>query len=114
MLHIDFHAYGQLVLYPWNHSDQPTDDQARYAALGDRLASAIYATHQTQYRQMRGVELYTSAGTMSDGMYGEAGAVSFTIELRPRGGTGFVLPPDQIRPTCNEGLAAELAWRAPL
>lgn len=113
-LHIDFHAYGQLVLYPWNHSDKPTDDQARFAALGDRLASAIYATHQTQYRLMRGVELYTSAGTMSDWMYGEAGAVSFTIELRPRGGTGFVLPPDQIRPTCDEGLAAVLALRAPL
>lgn len=113
-LHIDFHAYGQLVLYPWNYSDKPTDDQKRFAALGDRLASAIYAQHETQYRLMRGVELYTSAGTMSDWMYGEAGAVSFTIELRPRGGTGFVLPPDQIRPTCDEGLAAVLALRAPL
>jgi carboxypeptidase T len=113
-LHIDFHAYGQLVLYPWNHSDKPTDDQARYAALGDRLASAIYAAHGTPYRLMRGVELYTSAGTMSDWMYGEAGAVSFTIELRPRGGTGFVLPPNQIRPTCDEALAAVLALRAPL
>lgn len=113
-LHIDFHAYGQLVLYPWNHSDKPSDDHARFTALGDRLASAIYAQHGTQYRLMRGVELYTSAGTMSDWMYGEAGALSFTIELRPRGGTGFVLPPDQIRPTCDEALAAVLALRAPL
>ncbi|MBI1945743.1 MAG: hypothetical protein HYS27_08605 [Deltaproteobacteria bacterium] len=112
-LHIDFHAFGQLVLYPWNHSDQPTKDQARYAALGDRVASAIYGAHGTPYRLMRGVELYSAAGTLSDWMYGEAGAVSFTIELRPRGGNGFVLPPDQIRPTCDEGLAAVLALRAP-
>jgi hypothetical protein len=52
---------------------------------------------------------------MTDWMYGEAGALSYTIELRPKwpgGLRGFVLPPDQIRPTCDEGLAAVLALRA--
>jgi carboxypeptidase T len=111
-LHVDFHAYGQLVLFPWNHSDKKTDDHARYAAVGDRVASAIYAEHNNRYRLIRGVELYPAAGTMSDWMYGEAGATSFTIELRPKSGAGFVLPPDQIRPTCDEGLAAVLALRA--
>ena len=38
-----------------------------------------------------------------------SGVASFVIELRPRGGSGFVLPPDQIMPTCDEGLAAVLA-----
>jgi carboxypeptidase T len=113
-LHIDFHAYGQLVLYPWSYTDKPTKDDARFAALGDRVASAIYGAHGTQYRLMPGIELYASAGTMTDWAYGEAGALSFTIELRPRGGSGFVLPPDQIRPTCDEALAAVLALRKPL
>jgi len=113
-LHVDFHTYGQLLLYPWTHSDTPTKDHARYGAIGDDLASAIFAAHGQRYRLIRGVELYPAAGTMTDWMYGEAGATSFTIELRPggRGGRGgFVLPPDQIRPTCDEGLAAVLALR---
>jgi hypothetical protein len=114
-LHLDIHSYGQLVLYPWNHSESPTKDHARYGAIGDRISSAIWSEHGQGYRLMRGVELYAAAGTMSDWMYGEAGATSFTLELRPngRGGrNGFVLPPDQIRPTCDEGLAAVLALRA--
>ncbi len=111
-LHIDLHAYGQLVLFPWTHGDKPTGDHARFAGIGDDVSSAIYATHQNKYRLMRGVELYPAAGTMTDWMYGEAGAISFTIELRPRSGTGFVLPPTEIRPTCDEALAAVLALRA--
>jgi len=112
-LHIDFHAYGQLVLYPWTYTAERTDDHARLAATGDRLASAIYGAHQNRYRLMRGVELYPASGTMTDWMYGEAKATSYTIELRPRaGGSGFVLPPKEIVPTCNEAMAAVLALRA--
>ncbi|MDP2345718.1 MAG: M14 family metallocarboxypeptidase [Deltaproteobacteria bacterium] len=111
-LHVDLHAYGQLVLFPWNHGAKRTDDHARFASIGDDVASAIFATHQNKYRLMRGVELYPAAGTMSDWMYGEAGATSFTIELRPRSGSGFVLPPTEIKPTCDEAMAAVLALRA--
>jgi carboxypeptidase T len=108
-LHVDFHAYGQLLLYPWDHTPTPAKDRDRLAGIGDRMASSMFAQHQTQYRLMAGVDLYPAAGTMSDWMYGELGALSYVIELRPKGGAGFVLPPDQIRPTCDEGLAAVLA-----
>lgn len=109
-LHVDLHAFGQLVIFPWNHDGKRSDDHARFAAIGDTMASAIFAQHQSLYRLMRGVELYPAAGTMTDYMYGEAKALSYTIELRPRSG-GFVLPPNQIKPTCDEGLAAILALR---
>lgn len=111
-LHVDLHAYGQLVLFPWTWTDKKADDHARFAAVGDDVASAIYAQHQNKYRLMRGVELYPAAGTMTDWMYGEAQATSFTIELRPRSGGGFVLPPREIKPTCDEAFAAVLALRA--
>jgi murein tripeptide amidase MpaA len=110
-LHLDFHAYGQLILYPWGHTATPAPDRDRYAAVGDRVASAIFAEHENRYRLMSSVELYRASGTMTDWMYGEAGAFSYTIELRPRGRGGFVLPPSEIRPTCDEGLAAVLALR---
>jgi carboxypeptidase T len=113
-VHVDFHAYGQLVLYPWSYTGAPAKDRDRFAAVGDRIASALFAPHGTRYTLMQSVELYPASGTMEDWMYGELGAQSFTIELRPkgRGRNGFVLPPDQIRPTCDEALSALLALRA--
>jgi carboxypeptidase T len=115
-LHIDFHTYSQLVLFPWNHTATPADDRDRLAAVGDRITSAMFAAHETRYKLMQGVELYPSAGTMSDWMYGEANAQSYTIELRPgdwpgHGRGGFVVPPEEIRPTCDEALAAVLELR---
>jgi hypothetical protein len=113
-LHVDFHAYGQLILYPWNWTSKPAKHRDRYAALGDRIASAMFAQHKKRYSLIQGVELYPSAGTANDWMYGELEAISYGIELRPKGGTGFVLPPEEIKPTCDEGLAAVLALRAGL
>jgi len=112
--HVDFHTYSQLVLYPWGYTRTPAPDRARFAAIGDRMASAIFATHRNAYKLIQSSELYPAGGTMSDWMYGEAGAQSFTIELRPgewpgRGRGGFAPPPEEIRPTCDEALAAVLA-----
>jgi murein tripeptide amidase MpaA len=107
--HIDFHAYGQLVLYPWSHTRQPAPDRDRFAALGDAMVTAIHSTHGKRYKLMTGTDLYTAGGTAPDWTYGERGAMGFTIELRPDGGKGFVLPPDQIVPTCDESIAAVLA-----
>lgn len=111
-IHVDFHTYGQLLLMPWDYTAKPPPDRDRYAGIGDRMASAMFAEHETHYRLMSGAELYPASGTMSDWMYGEANAFSYTIELRPRGGSGFVLPPDQIKPTCDEALAGMLEMRA--
>ena len=113
-LHVDFHAYGQLLLYPWMHTKTAAPDRDRYRAIADRMASAIYSQHEKRYVMKSGEELYASSGTMSDYMYGEAKALSYTIELRPQSGgyKGFVLPPEQIRPTCDEAFAAVMALRS--
>jgi carboxypeptidase T len=115
-LHVDFHAFSQLILYPWGWTPKPSDDHARYAGIGDKMASAMYAEHGINYRLMQSVELYPASGTMTDWMYGEGGALSYTIELRPKGGprNGFVLPPSQIKPTSDEAFAALLALRTSL
>ena len=109
---LDFHAYGQLVLYPWGYAATPAPDRDLYAAAGDRIASALFAQHDTRYQLMQAVELYPASGTSLDWMYGEAHALAYTIELRPRRGSGFVLPPAEIKPTCDEAVAAVLALRA--
>jgi len=114
--HVDFHAFGQLLLYPWTHTNTAAPDRARYRAIGDRLASAMFAAHEKRYVLQSGADLYAAAGTATDWAYGDAEALSFTIELRPsgRGRNGFVLPPEEIKPTCDEGFAAVLELRRQL
>lgn len=107
-LHLDYHSFSQLLLHPWSHTGQPAKDKARMSALGDWMASAIHATHGKRYEVVSGAGLYPAAGTLMDWVYDEHDAVSFVVELRPRRGDGFVLPPEQIVPTCDEALAATL------
>jgi carboxypeptidase T len=109
--HIDFHSYSQLVLYPWSFTAKPTPDRDRLAALAERMAAAIFATHGERYTPKSGASLYPASGTLMDWAYGERDTLSFVVELRPRRGSGFVLPPDQIAPTCDESLAAVMALR---
>lgn len=107
--HIDFHSYGQLLLHPWSYTRERSRDHRRLSGLAKDMAKAIKAEHGERYRLMPGESLYPASGTLMDWAYGEHGIPSFVIELRPRGGSGFVLPPAQIAPTCDEGLAAVLA-----
>jgi len=108
-LHIDFHSFSQLLLYPWSHTGEAAPDKRRLKAQATAMAGAIKATHGKKYDVIDGASLYPASGTMLDWVYGETQASSFVVELRPRRGDGFVLPPDQIVPTCDESLAAVLA-----
>ncbi|MCS7191249.1 MAG: M14 family zinc carboxypeptidase, partial [Fimbriimonadales bacterium] len=46
--------------------------------------------------------IYLASGNMVDWVFGVRGALSFAYELRDTGQYGFLLPPDQILPTCEE------------
>lgn len=108
-VHIDFHSYGQLVLHPWSHTRKRSSDHQRLRQAAEGIVTAIASEHGERYRLISGASLYPASGTLMDWAYGTQGVASFVIELRPRGGTGFVLPPDQIVPTCDEGLAAVMS-----
>jgi carboxypeptidase T len=107
--HVDFHTYSQVIVYPWSHQRTPPPDRDKLAAIADRMSSAMYAAHGQRYAIRPGSELTVgSSGTAGDWSYGEHGALSFLVELRPASSDdgGFVLPPEQIRPACDEGMAA--------
>ncbi len=106
--HIDFHSYGQILLHPWSYTRARAKDHRRFGVLARRMVEAMAGQHGKRYRLMPGEQLYPASGTLLDWVYGERGAISFVIELRPTGGGGFVLPPEQIVPTCDEGLVAVL------
>ncbi|EAQ91706.1 hypothetical protein CHGG_03641 [Chaetomium globosum CBS 148.51] len=107
-LFIDWHAFGQLVMYPYSHTcttHLPPFSTTRW--LGHELAAAMSATHGTRYRAGAACELlaYRASGDSADWALDVLGADhAYTVELRPglRGRTGaaaagFRLPEREIR-----------------
>jgi MYXO-CTERM domain-containing protein len=117
-VHADIHSYSQLVLYPLSHLTQEVpEEQGRARAWAEEQAARMAELHGTEYLPLRGSDLYPATGVAMDWSFEELGTMSFTYELRP--GTdidfpdGFVLPPDEILPTCDEastGIMALLEW----
>ncbi|MEK6644911.1 MAG: M14 metallopeptidase family protein [Planctomycetota bacterium] len=109
--YMDYHSYSQLILWPFGNeciAPSPPDD-AKYASLGTTMQSLIQSVHGQAY--VAGpicLTLYQASGGSVDWTYGTAGRTGFTIELRDTGTNGFVLPPEQIIPNCEENLPAIL------
>ncbi|MCK4873880.1 MAG: hypothetical protein KAS72_14260 [Phycisphaerales bacterium] len=106
--HIDFHSYSQLVLRPYGYTySTPSEpDNTTMTELGDGMSDAIYSVHGKNYTSEPAASLYLASGICTDWHYDEAGAFSWTIELRDTGYYGFELPPDQIIATGEENFAA--------
>ncbi|HMN97230.1 MAG TPA: M14 family metallocarboxypeptidase [Phycisphaerales bacterium] len=108
---IDYHSFSQLLLYPWAHTVDPCIDAPLYAFAGAEMAQRIAAVSGSGYVPGQvSTQLYLAAGASVDWTYGARGAISFTVELRDTGATGFILPPEQIVPTGEENLPAALAF----
>lgn len=107
--HIDYHTYGQYVLYPWGYIVDPSSQDTGFSDLTQTVADAMAVQHGTEYRPLQGAHWYPAAGVAPDWSYGQLGAWSVTIELRPleppgEFTTGFDAPPEDIVPTCGEAL----------
>ncbi len=109
--HIDFHSFSQVIVYPWSHKRAPPSASEQFAAVANRMRAAHAVAHDGT---VPGPPRLRAPGQalkrpLGDWAYGERGVLSFLIELRPSAGKGgFVLPPEQIAPTCDESLAAVL------
>lgn len=108
---IDFHAYSQLILYPWAYTQTPVmADRPLYEQLGNEMAESIFGVHgETYFVGQVGLDLYLASGASLDWTYGNQGVYSYTIELRPDGpDPGFVLPAAEIIPVGQENFPAFL------
>jgi carboxypeptidase T len=105
---IDFHSYGEYIVYPWGHIPDSPPDEGLYIQLGGEIQQKIHDTHGHSYQLFQGYDDYQTSGEIIDWVYGDAGLIIYTIELRPRGSPGFILPPSEIIPTCEEILPAAL------
>lgn len=115
--HIDFHNYSQLILQPWGYTNDLPENFGEIDALGAAMGDAMEAVHGMDYPNYSGDGgLYLASGIFPDWTTAEHGALGYTVELRPvLPWPGFLLPPEEIRPTSEEayeGVLEMLRWAA--
>lgn len=108
---LDIHCYSQLVLWPYGYANGEPAGEAGdiHRAIGEGISEAIRSVNGENFTPQPGYELYLASGTSPDWAWDEAGAYSFTYELRDTGEFGFILPPDQIVPS-GEEILESLLW----
>lgn len=112
--HVDIHSYSQLVLRPYSCCTEAPDYPDQHQHIGDAMAMDMEAAHGESYTHIAGYDLYFASGTATDWFAGQRHVLSWTLELRPDGSPGFLLPADQIVPTTDEAWAALTAVAAGL
>ncbi|MGE3182853.1 MAG: M14 family metallopeptidase, partial [Phycisphaerae bacterium] len=99
----DIHSYSELILWPWGYAEAYTPDEAEFARIGFTMRAIIASVHGHLYTAGPiGITLYLASGGSVDWAYGSQGVMGYSYELRDTGSFGFLLPPDQIIPTCEE------------
>lgn len=94
---IDFHTYGELILWPYGHTYDETgpgmsrDDYDTHAELGRLMAGS------NGYTPQQSSDLYITDGTINDWLWGDQRIFNYTFEMYPSsaGGGGFY-PGDEI------------------
>lgn len=90
---VNYHSYGQLLLYPIGWQEQtPTADHAIYAALaGTPVNPGIPG-----YKPELSADLYPTNGETASWAYANIGSLAFTVELGEGApGSGFVFPDNE-------------------
>ncbi len=79
---MNYHTYGNLLIYPWGHSDSPTVD----APIFNNLSEAM--TRENNYLAGTGTETvgYTVNGNVDDWMYGEQTTKPIIYGMTPEAG----------------------------
>jgi carboxypeptidase T len=92
--HIDWHTYGELVLWPYGYTFADTapglnaTDQQAFAALGTAMADT------NGYTPQQASDLYITDGSIDDWMWGRHRIFSYTFEMFPVSGQGGFYPDD--------------------
>lgn len=103
---IDFHSYGEYILWAWGYTSSFAPGDAWLRATGLAMRDGIQALYGHAYTSgTTGTTLYIASGVSPDYVYDRYNAAAYTIELRDTGQFGFVLPESQISATQDEGWA---------
>ena len=92
--HIDFHSYGELILWPYGYTFADTapgltaTDRQAFATLGQAMAAT------NGYTPQQASDLYITDGSIDDWMWANQHIFSYTFEMFPESGQGGFYPDD--------------------
>jgi carboxypeptidase T len=74
---VGFHSFGNLLLYPWAHTERPHPARAEY----EGLAAHFTAAQAAPYEVRPACGLYPTVGDLDDWLDHALGTRAFTVEL---------------------------------
>ncbi|XP_053546423.1 carboxypeptidase O [Bombina bombina] len=108
--YLTIHSYGQYILLPYGYTTSPSTNHKELTDVAEKAAAKLKEKHQTVYTVgSSSVILYNNSGSSADWAADQKIRISYTIELRDNGTYGFQLPPEQIKPTCEETMNAMMS-----
>jgi len=110
--YLAFHSYSQLLLFAYGHTKTKAYNHNDLQAIGTAAATSLAKRFGTKYKVGNVYDaIYPASGSSADWVYGTLGVpIAYTYELRPATSTnGFILPANQITPTCLETMDSIIA-----
>uniref|UniRef100_A0A8C4TW46 Carboxypeptidase O n=1 Tax=Falco tinnunculus TaxID=100819 RepID=A0A8C4TW46_FALTI len=107
LCYLTIHSYGQYILTPYGSTTKPPSNSEELMHVAEKAAAALMEKYGTSYKVgPTSLILYNNSGSSRDWAHMIGIPFSYTFELRDNGTYGFVLPPEQIQPTCEETMLA--------
>ncbi|XP_011496108.1 PREDICTED: zinc carboxypeptidase-like [Ceratosolen solmsi marchali] len=102
--YITFHNLGQRLVIPYGYSSERMDNYEDAISIGQKAANAISKRYGTKFIVGNFAEAFTVLpGSSMDWMKGELKVqLSYSYLLRDTGEYGYLMPPEQIIPNCQE------------
>ncbi|NXY42858.1 CBPO Carboxypeptidase, partial [Ceuthmochares aereus] len=103
LCYLTIHSYGQYILTPYGSTTKPPSNNEELMYVAEKAAAAMMEKYGTSYRVgPTSLILYNNSGSSRDWAHLIGIPFSYTFELRDKGTYGFILPVQQIQPTCEE------------
>ncbi len=102
---LNYHTYGNLLIYPWGYNDTPTAEAQTFADMAEAMV------RQNSFVAGTGSETvgYVTNGGSDDWMYGAEGIYAMTPEVGQGGDEGGFWPvTEDIEPNCKATMLMNL------
>ncbi|XP_038643503.1 carboxypeptidase O-like [Scyliorhinus canicula] len=107
LCYLTIHSYGQLILIPYGYTNTTASNHEEMMRVGKKAADALEQKHGTKFKVgPSSLILYYLSGSSQDWAGDLQIDFNYMIELRDNGTYHFILPENQIQPTCEETMAA--------